>query len=65
MKPVLTAHAEEGVMTFLCLINGCIWAHAMQVHFGNEDLLCQSCSRCGASRYLPGNVLEGKVGKAS
>lgn len=52
-------------MTFLCLINGCIWAHAMQVHFGNEDLLCQSCSRCGASRYLPGNVLEGKAGNPS
>lgn len=52
-------------MTFLCLINGCVWAHALHVHFGNEDLLCQSCSRCGASRYLPDSTLEGEAGNPS
>lgn len=37
-------------MTFICVISGCTWTDAHLVHLGNQDLLCQSCSRCGSTR---------------
>jgi hypothetical protein len=38
-------------MTFLCLIGGCNWTAETHKHMGNETVLCQCCSRCGAHRY--------------
>ncbi|WP_447590623.1 PSPA7_2676 family Cys-rich small protein [Aquipseudomonas campi] len=52
-------------MTFLCLIGGCVWAQATPMHVGNEALLCQRCSRCGANRYLPAEASAALVGGLS
>jgi len=40
-------------MTFVCFLKGCNWQEPTHELFGNELLLCQCCSRCGAHRYLP------------
>lgn len=49
-------------MTFLCLIGGCHWAGETHEHMGNEDLLCQCCSRCGAHRYFFDDATHGAQG---
>jgi hypothetical protein len=46
-------------MTFICLISGCTWTDAHLVHLGNQDLLCQSCSRCGSTRITSAKRIGG------
>ncbi|MHA6493110.1 PSPA7_2676 family Cys-rich small protein [Pseudomonas borbori] len=41
-------------MTIVCLLGGCSWERGSHAHFSDDDVLYQSCSRCGAHRYFFG-----------
>ncbi|MEK1904512.1 MAG: PSPA7_2676 family Cys-rich small protein [Pseudomonas sp.] len=53
-------------MKLICFIAGCLWADATPLHLGNENVLCQCCSRCGSSRIVaaqsePGETLASEA----